>query len=261
MTELLQVFPNITILLLILVRVSAFFVSVPLFSYRTIPQQVRIVLAVALAWMMYYTFDIEPFEINGEYILLILKEAIVGLMLGLAAAMVMSAVQIAGGFIDFQMGFAMANIIDPQTGAQSPLMGQFLNFLSLLLLLAINGHHLILDGIYYSYQFIPLEQFFPNFGEEGTVIFIMKMFVAVFAIAFQMSAPIVATLFLVTLALGITGKTVPQMSIFVIGFPIKIAVGFLVLIVTMGVLVGVMKELIEYMIISLRDLMVILGGE
>lgn len=261
MIELLQVFPNISILLLILVRVSAFFVSVPLFSYRTIPQQVRIVLAVALAWMMYYTFNIEPFEINGDYLLLILKEAIVGLMLGLAAAMIMSAVQIAGGFIDFQMGFAMANIIDPQTGTQSPLMGQFLNFLSLLLLLAINGHHLILDGIYYSYQFIPMEQFFPNFGEEGTVLFIMKMFVAVFAIAFQMSAPIVATLFLVTLALGITGKTVPQMSIFVIGFPIKIAVGFLVLIVTMGVLVGVMKELIEYMIISLRDLMVILGGE
>ena len=166
MTELL---PNISILLLILVRVSAFFVSVPLFSYRTIPQQVRIVLAIALAWMMYYTFNMDPIEINGEYLLLILKEAVVGLTLGLAAAMVMSAVQIAGGFIDFQIGFAMANIIDPQTGAQSPLMGQFLNFLSLLVLLAINGHHLLLDGIFYSYQFLPMDQFFPNFGKEATV--------------------------------------------------------------------------------------------
>ncbi|MEK4629536.1 MAG: flagellar biosynthetic protein FliR [Solibacillus sp.] len=258
MTELL---PNISILLLILVRVSAFFVSVPLFSYRTIPPQVRIILAIALSWMMYYTFQVEPFEINGDYLLLILKEAVVGLMLGLAAAIIMSAVQIAGGFIDFQMGFAMANIIDPQTGAQTPLMGQFFNFLALLLLLAINGHHLLLDGIYYSYQFMPMDQVFPNFGEEATAVFIIKMFVSVFAIAFQMSAPIVATLFLVTLALGITGKTVPQMNIFVIGFPIKIAVGFLVLIVTMGVLVGVMRELIEFMILSLRDLMVILGGE
>jgi flagellar biosynthesis protein FliR len=258
MTELL---PNISILLLIIVRVSAFFVSVPLFSYRTIPQQVRIILAIALAWMMYYTFNMDPIEINGEYLLLILKEAVVGLTLGLAATMVMSAVQIAGGFIDFQMGFAMANIIDPQTGAQSPLMGQFLNFLALLVLLAINGHHLLLDGIFYSYQFLPMDQFFPNFGKEATVIFIIKLFVSVFAIAFQMSAPIVATLFLVTLALGITGKTVPQMNIFVIGFPIKIVVGFLVLIVTMGVLIGVMKELIELMIYSLRDLMVILGGE
>ena len=257
MTELL---PNLSILLLIIVRVSTFFVTVPLFSYRTIPQQVRITLAVILAWMMYYTFNIDPIDINGFYLLLILKEAIIGLILGLVATIILSAVQIAGGFIDFQMGFAMANIIDPQTGAQSPLMGQFLNFLMLLLLLAINGHHLILDGIYYSYQFMPINQFFPNFGEEGTVLFIIKTFVSVFAIAFQMSAPIVATLFLVTLALGITGKTVPQMSIFVIGFPIKIAVGFLVLIVTMGVLVGVMKELIEFMIFSLRDLMVILGG-
>lgn len=257
MTELL---PNLSILLLILVRVSTFFVTIPLFSYRTIPQQVRITLAVVLAWMMYYTFNIDPIEINGFYLLLILKEAIIGLMLGLVAMIILSAVQIAGGFIDFQMGFAMANIIDPQTGAQSPLMGQFLNFLMLLLLLAINGHHLILDGIYYSYQFMPIDQFFPNFAEEGTVLFIIKTFVSVFAIAFQMSAPIVAILFLVTLALGITGKTVPQMNIFVIGFPIKIAVGFLVLIVTMGVLVGVMKELIEFMIISLRDLMVILGG-
>ncbi|MER2027550.1 MAG: flagellar biosynthetic protein FliR [Solibacillus sp.] len=257
MTELL---PNLSILLLILVRVSAFFVSVPLFSYRTIPPQMRIILAVALAWMMYYTFNIEPFEINAFYLLLVLKEAIIGLMLGLAAMIIVSAVQIAGGFIDFQMGFAMANIIDPQTGAQSPLMGQFLNFLMLLVLLSINGHHLILDGIFYSYQFMPMDQFFPNFGEEGTALFIIKIFVSVFAIAFQMSAPIVATLFLVTLALGITGKTVPQMNIFVIGFPIKIAVGFLVLMVTMGVLVGVMKELIEFMIISLRDLMVILGG-
>lgn len=257
MTELI---PKISIFLLIFVRVSAFFVSVPLFSYRTIPPQMRIALAFVLAWMMYYTFSIEAIPFDGNYILLVLKEAVIGLMLGLTAYMIISAVQIAGGFIDFQMGFALANIVDPQTGAQSPLMGQFFNFLALLTLLAINGHHLLLDGIFYSYQFMPMEQFFPNFGSEETVEFIMKMFAAVFLVAFQMSAPIVATLFLVTIALGITGKTVPQMNIFVIGFPIKIAVGFLVLFITMAVMVEVMQNLIEMMIIHLRDLMVILGG-
>ncbi|MEK4228747.1 flagellar biosynthetic protein FliR [Solibacillus sp. FSL H8-0538] len=255
-----ELIPNISILLLIFVRVSAFFVSVPLFSYRTIPPQMRIALAFVLSWMMYYTFNVEAFAFDGNYILLILKEAITGLTIGLTAMMVMSAVQIAGGFIDFQMGFAMANIIDPQTGAQTPLMGQFFNFLVLLVLLAINGHHLILDGIFYSYQFIPIDQVFPNFGDQNTVEFMMKLFVAVFAIAFQMSAPIIATLFLVTLALGITGKTVPQMNIFVIGFPIKIAVGFLVLFITMGLMVKVMQSLIEMMILAMRNLMIILGG-
>ena len=87
-------------------------------------------MQLVLSWMMYYTIDVEPFEINGDYILLILKEAIVGLLIGLVAYIIMSAVQIAGGFIDFQMGFAIANVIDPQTGAQSPLMGQFLNTFS-----------------------------------------------------------------------------------------------------------------------------------
>ena len=255
-----ELMPNVSILLLIIVRVSAFFVSAPLFSYRTIPPQMRIAVAVVLAWMMYYTINIEPLPIDGHYILLILKEAITGLMLGLAAFIVLSAVQIAGGFIDFQMGFAMANIVDPQTGAQSPLMGQFYNFLVLLVLLAINGHHLILDGIFYSYQYIPMDQVFPRFGSEDTVEFMMKLLVAVFAIAFQMSAPIVATLFLVTLALGITGKTVPQMNIFVVGFPIKIAVGFIVLFITMGVTIQVMRNLVEMMILTLRNLMVILGG-
>ncbi len=257
MTELV---PKISVLLLIFVRVAAFFVSVPLFSYRTIPSQLKIGFALVLSWMMYYTFSIEAFTINGEYILLIIKEAIVGLTLGLAVYIVFSAVQIAGGFIDFQMGFAMANIVDPQTGAQSPLMGQFFNFLLLLVLLAINGHHLIMDGIFYSYQFMPIDQFFPHFGDEKFVEMIMKLFVAVFAIAFQMSAPIVATLFLVTFALGITGKTVPQLNIFVVGFPIKIAIGFIVLVIMMAVMVEVMESVIEMAIIAMRNVMAILGG-
>ena len=255
-----ELVPKISVLLLIFVRVSAFFVTIPLFSYKTIPSQLKIVLAFVLSWMMYYTFSIEAFTINGDYLLLVLKEAIVGLVLGLVVYIVFSAVQIAGGFIDFQMGFAMANIVDPQTGAQSPLMGQFFNFLLLLVFLTINGHHLVLDGIFYSYQFMPMDQFFPKFGDAESIEYIMKLFVAVFAVAFQMSAPIVATLFLVTLALGITGKTVPQLNIFVVGFPIKIAVGFILLMTMMGVMVEVMEKVIEMGIIGMRNLMIVLGG-
>lgn len=255
-----ELVPKISVLLLIFVRVSAFFVTIPLFSYKTIPSQLKIVLAFVLSWMMYYTFSIEAFTINGDYLLLVLKEAIVGLVLGLVVYIVFSAVQIAGGFIDFQMGFAMANIVDPQTGAQSPLMGQFFNFLLLLVFLAINGHHLVLDGIFYSYQFMPIDQFFPKFGDVESIEYIMKLFVAVFAIAFQMSAPIIATLFLVTLALGITGKTVPQLNIFVVGFPIKIAVGFILLVTMMGVMVEVMEKVIEMGIMGMRNLMIVLGG-
>ena len=257
MTELI---PKISVLLLIFARVSSFFMVVPLFSYRTIPSQMKIAFALILSWMMYYTFTIDAFEINGQYILLVMKEVIIGLSLGLIAYIIFSAVAIAGGFIDFQLGFAMANIVDPQTGVSTPLTGQFFNFLILLLLLATNGHHLILDGIFYSYQFLPMNELFPAFGDEQTVKYIMTLFTAVFMIAFQMSAPVVAVIFLVTLALGITGKTVPQLNIFVVGFPIKIVVGFLVLLVTMGAIVQVMGNVIELTIVSLRNFMEFLGG-
>lgn len=142
----------------------------PLFSYRTIPAQHRIAFSVVLAWTMYYSIDATPFEINGEYILLILKEAMTGLLIGLAAFIVLSAIQIAGGFIDFQMGFAIANVIDPQTGAQSPLMGQYLYMFSLLMLLALNGHHLLLDGIFTAMKLFRSISFICNLAMEKPLI-------------------------------------------------------------------------------------------
>jgi len=80
-----EIIPNLSVLLLIFVRISAFFVSIPLFSYRTIPPQLKIALALILSWMMYYTFPIGAIPIDGNYILLILKEAIIGLMIGVCA--------------------------------------------------------------------------------------------------------------------------------------------------------------------------------
>ncbi len=132
--------------------------------------------------------------------------------------------------------------------------------LAMLLLLAINGHHMILDGIHYSYQFLPMDQGFPDFSSDNYITFIITTFTAVFAIAFQMAAPVVATLFLVDLALGITAKTVPQLNIFVVGFPIKIGVSFLVLFTMMAVMIQVIQKLISIMIYAMRDFMAILGG-
>lgn len=252
--------PSMAVYLLVLTRVTAFIVTVPFFSYRTIPTTQRVIFAALLAWVMVYTIEAPTLEIDGTYILLVLKEATVGLFIGLIAYIVMSAIQIAGGFIDFQMGFAIANVIDPQTGAQSPLLGQFFNVLALLLLLTLNAHHMLLDGIFYSYRFVPIDVLWPSFGEERLVEFIAKTFMTTFAIAFQMSIPIVATLFLVDLALGITARTVPQLNIFVVGFPIKIGVSFLVLVTTFTVMIAMMQKLFEIMLAAMRDLMIILGG-
>lgn len=112
-----ELFPHFPAFLLIVVRVTTFFVAMPIFSYRSIPVQHRVGLGIFLAWIMYYTIDAPVLELDVTFYLLIMKEALVGLFIGFASYMILSAVQIAGGLIDFQMGFSIANVIDPQTGA------------------------------------------------------------------------------------------------------------------------------------------------
>ena len=255
-----DIVPQFPALLLIFVRVTTFFVAMPIFSHRSIPMIHRIGLAVFLAWIMYYTIDPPVLEIDLNYYLLIVKEALVGLFLGFIGYMIMSAIQIAGGFIDFQMGFSMANVIDPQTGVQSPLMGQYLYTIALLFLLSTDGHHLLLDGIFYSYQFIPIDGAFIPFDNESLLEYVVKAFSQSFVIALQMSIPVVGSIFLVDVALGILARTVPQLNVFVVGIPVKIIAGFLVLLIVMGMMMQVVTRLFEFLLLTMRNLMQLIGG-
>ncbi|TKC18671.1 flagellar biosynthetic protein FliR [Robertmurraya kyonggiensis] len=256
----LDMVPEFPAFLLIFVRVTSFFLMMPFFSYRTIPATHKLGFGFFLAWIMFYTIDAPVLEINGAYFLLIMKEALVGLLVGFIAYLILSAIQIAGGFIDFQMGFAIANVIDPQTGAQSPLTGQYFYMVSLLFLLSVNGHHLLLDGVYHSYEFIPIDQPWISFGDEEIVIFVLKAFSYMFMIALQMSIPVVGSLFLVDVALGIVARTVPQLNVFVVGLPIKIGVSFIIIIAVIGVMMGVVSQVFEQMLVTMRGLMDLIGG-
>ncbi|RKL69009.1 flagellar biosynthetic protein FliR [Salipaludibacillus neizhouensis] len=246
--------------LLILVRVSAFFITLPFFSYQNIPSQVKIGISIFLSWIMFFTGDWPLLEINYEFFLLILKEALVGLTVGLIATILLYAIQVAGGLIDLKLGFMIANVIDPQTGAQSPLIGSYLYTFSLLFLLATNAHHLLLDGVFYSYQFIPMDQVFIPFGDEAVVDHVVATFSTMFIIAFQMSMPIVGSIFLVDVALGMVARTVPQVNVFVIGLPLKIFLGFIVMMLTMAPFFMVVSHLVDTMIIAMRTLMQLYGG-
>ncbi|TYR82733.1 flagellar type III secretion system protein FliR [Priestia megaterium] len=257
MEQLLTMYPAF---LLILVRVASFFITVPFFSHRTIPAMHKVGLAAVLSIVIVTTIDIPAVELDDQFILLVVKECLVGLVMGLIAYIVIMAIQIAGGLIDFQIGFAIANVIDPQTGAQSPITGQYLYTVALLLLLSTNGHHLLIDGIYNSYDVIPMNQLIFPVGEETFVTHALTTFATMFLLAVQMSLPLVGALFLVDVALGIVARTVPQLNIFVVGFPLKIIVAFILLIVVMGSMFYMMQLIFEYMLEAMRTMIRILGG-
>lgn len=245
--------------LLVFMRVTAFFVTVPIFSYRNVPTSFKVGFSLFLSWIMFYTIPMPEIAFDMTFILLVVKEALVGLLIGLVAYMIMAAIQIAGGLIDFQMGFAIANVMDPQTGAQSPLTGQYFYTIAMLFLLAVNGHHLLIDGIFYSYQTVPIDAMIA-FGEQGIAEFAMRTLSKLFIIAFQMAMPIVGCLFLVDVALGIVARTVPQLNVFVVGLPLKIFVSFFLLVVSMGIYFTLVRSLFEYATESMRGLMLLFGG-
>lgn len=244
--------------LLVFARMLAFLITLPLFSYRTIPLPFRIGLAFFLSLILTSSFVEVSDEIYTNFIVLLIKEVTVGLLVGLIGYMIMSIVQIAGGFIDFQMGFAVANVIDPQTGAQSPLIGQYFYMIAILFLLSVDGHHMLINGMLHSYDVVPIDAFLSLQGDLGE--FIVLTFNRLFLIAFQISLPLVGSLFLVDVALGIIARTVPQLNVFVVGLPLKIIVSFSVLFFFMAMYIMLAKLLFKTMFEVMDQLMLILGG-
>src|SRR5690625_2001340 len=248
----------IPVFLLIFVRIIAFFVTMPLFSYRTIPNIFKIGLSFFLAIIIFPSVNLEEIVLDS-YVILLLKEIIIGLLIGLIAYVILSAVQIAGGFVDFQMGFAIANVVDPQTGAQSPILGQYFYIIALLFLLSVNGHYLVIDGIYNSFDFIAVDQFI-SFSEQSFADFVIKTFNKMLIIAFQISIPIVGCLFLVDVSLGMIARTVPQLNVFVVGLPINIFVSFVVILIFLSLYIALVRMLFSTMFEVMSTLMSLFGG-
>ncbi|WP_026326267.1 flagellar biosynthetic protein FliR [Paenibacillus ginsengihumi] len=218
-------------LMLYFCRITSFLVVSPVFSAHNVPAPFKIGLACFTAFIAYFAYGAAtPVTIDEQYFPYVIREVLVGIALGFVAYLFFTVVQIAGAFIDIQLGFGIANVIDPLTGAQSPVLGNFKYVIALLLFFAFNGHHMLLRGIIDSYEWIPLtnELFALMYGGQLSEFFI-KSFGEVFALAFQMAAPIVISLFLTDLGLGLLARVAPQFNIFVIGLPLKILLGFAVL--------------------------------
>ncbi|GAF16737.1 flagellar biosynthesis protein FliR [Bacillus sp. JCM 19046] len=256
MDELLSLYPAF---LLVFIRISSFFIVLPLYSHRALPAPFKIGMAAFVALMVVMATELPIITIDLSYVLLVLKEVAVGLLAGLIALILLYAVQVAGGLIDFHMGFMLANVVDPQTGAQSPLTGSYLYVFALFYLLLIDGHHLLLDGAVYSYQYIPIDQLILPLGSEAVMEQVTMVIVSMFAFGVSMAFPVVGALFLVDIALGIVSRTVPQMNVFVVGLPIKLISGLIVLFIYIGVFFMSVNYLFQEILLSMRALLERLG--
>jgi len=248
-------FPN---LLLVFCRITGFFLTAPVFATRmNVPPQFRIGLACFVSLLVFLAGETDrPIPIDSQYAYYIVRESLIGVLLGFVAYLFFTVVQIAGSFIDMQMGFGIANVVDPMTGAQSPIFGSFKYMIAMLLFFTLNGHHYLLMGIMDSYEAIPLDNsFFERIAHGSPTELLTKSMSTAFTLAFQMAAPIVAAMFLVDIALGILAKTAPQFNVFVIGMPLKIIVGIAMTLLLVPGYVALFQPLFATMFDNMFEMM------
>ena len=248
MNALLQNLPNyVNVYLFVLVRVTSLFIVSPIFDRRNMPIMIKLGFGLLISFIIIPTIDmntIKQYDNIFEILTVVLNEFMVGLILGFISYMAFQAIYIAGQIIDMQIGFSMVNTLDPQSNIQMPITATFFNILAMLIFLALNGHHMLISAVFYSYKILPIGS--ATLG-NALVTDVVRMFSDMFVIGFKIAGPIMAAIFITDLALGILSKTVPQMNVFVVGMPIKILIGFVVLIAMLPVFVTIMEVVLDGM--------------
>lgn len=228
--------------LLCLARVIALIAAIPAFAGSGISAQSKIILAFTTALLLFPAMAPHIPKVDftlTSFGLLIVNEVLIGVLIGLVAQLVFTAITFGGTVIGYQMGFAAANIFDPQTTQQLSLMSQFINVLALLAFLAMNGHHYFFRLIVESYVLLP-----PGLLDfsAGAVNELMRMASHMFALGVKFSAPILALLLIANLVLGILARVFPQLNVFMLSFPINIGISFIVIGLTLNGMFSVLRR-------------------
>ena len=222
------------VFMLVFARVSMVIAVVPIFGSTNVPVPIKIGLSLFISLITYTIIDQSVVPQNLPLLgllILILKEGIVGLMFGFVTGIMFFAIQFAGHFISFQMGFAMVQLIDPQSQERVPIIGQFYFIMTILIFLLINGHHLVLSALGESFNLVPIGSGMINKELTDSLILLGGK---VFTLAMKISSPILATLYLTDVMMGIIARTVPKMNIFFVSLPLKISIGMILIIVTLS---------------------------
>jgi flagellar biosynthetic protein FliR len=251
---------QIQLFLLVFLRVATMLMSMPIFSGNNVPNMFKAGLALAMTLLLYPLVDLtaRP-EMNGWLFLFvgIFSEVLLGLGIGLAIRFIMAGIQMAGQVCGYQMGLAIANIMDPATSMQTPILAQAYNLLAMLIFLAINAHHWFFRAMVDSFTIIPPFQFVLSASFIG---YLMEMAGFMFVIALKIGAPIIVVLILTSVCFGLMARTVPQMNIFIVAMPLKIVVGLLFVIFSLPYLQPYLRTLFDGFGAGLLPLLKLMGS-
>lgn len=238
---------KLLVMVMVLARISAFFLVLPVFGWKSIP--VRIKVAITLLITIFFSM-ITPLPIyakqisNVEAILLISNEVIYGLALGLVVTFLFAAVKLGGRIVERQIGLAMAQILDPLTGERTQPLSGLLEMIFIILFLSANGHHMFLLIISRSYEAFPAGSI-PTIPvlTDGIIQSSSAMLIA----GLKLSAPILAAFMLLMIILAVLARIVPEMNILFISLPMRVGLGFLMVVIFLPFFSSFISEFADLM--------------
>lgn len=227
---------------LIACRVLTILMIVPIFGGRTVPAPVKIGLALLVSLIL---LPLAPARVSAlpeempAFLTLVARELLIGALIGFAVLLVFTALQAAGHIVGLQMGFSLANVVNPLTADHASLIDQFYALLAALVFFSMNGHHALLTAMQQSFDLAPIGRL--DLGLPPATV-LLTWGRDVFTIAARISLPVVAALLLTDVAMAVIARSVPQLNVFIVGLPAKVAVAFLMLIVTVPVTAVIMSR-------------------
>lgn len=231
------------IFILILMRMASFIYVAPFFNTANTPMRTKVGLAFFLTVLLYSMNTDMAIAYDGvfEYVAIVLKEVVVGLILGAMTSFCVQIIMFAGKIIDMDVGLAMAQIMDPTTHMQLGILGNFYYYILLLLLMVSGLHHYLIAAIFETYKVIPVGEL--TFGPSiyDTIVGFMADY---FIIGFRIALPVFAATLILNVILAILARVAPQMNMFVIGMQLKIFIGILAIMITI-VLMPMVSTFIE----------------
>lgn len=212
--------------LLAFVRIAFIFQQAPILASKHIKPQMKVGLAGAMAVVAFPNLPMPEYfpEEPRAYILCILGQIVVGLAIGFVSYLCMAAAQFGGEMMDIQMGLSVAASMDPSSGGTSKLLMRLNFYVAMLLYLGVEGHHQLIRALFYSFRVIPLTEFRVS---GNLVLRFIEHTEEIFLIGLQVAAPPLAALFITQVAMGLLARVAPQMNVFMLSFPMNIAIGLM----------------------------------
>lgn len=238
---------NLEYFLLILTRVTCFVFAAPFFSMTNTPRRVRVGLSIFITILLYQVIphDVLEYETLLGYFIIVMKEAVTGLLIGFAANLCSTVVSFAGHIADMEMGLSMASMMDPSTRESSTISGIYYNYMVLLMLMISGMHRYLLKALAETYTLIPVNgAIFKTDELMSAMTGFMSDYIA---IGFRICLPIFAVMIILNAVLGVLAKVSPQLNMFAVGMQMKVLVGISILFLSTAMLPGAASFIYDQM--------------